>query len=51
MRRKRKKEDESKELMLILGKPVDRVPSGDSVLILRNGVVAETRPIIEEEKA
>ena len=38
----------SKALVLTLGEPVKCVPNGDSVLILRNGVVTETRPILRE---
>lgn len=37
-------------LILHLGPPVNTVPSGDSVLVLRDGVVIETRPIIRQEQ-
>lgn len=40
-----------KKIVLTLGAPVDTVPEGDSVLILRNGIVTETRPILKEERA
>lgn len=36
-------------LTLVLGSPEDRVPGdGDSVLILRKGIVVETRRILRE---
>ena len=38
----------TKTLILTLGKPLKCVPSGDSVLILRDGIVTETRPILQE---
>ena len=37
------------KIRLILGEPVERVPGGDSVLILERGTVIGTYPVIRKE--
>ncbi len=36
------------QVVLTLGERTSVVPSGNSVMILRNGVVSEIRPILKE---
>lgn len=49
LKKKHPKEIELPGVRLILGGPVNTVPSGDSVIVLRNGTAVGTYPVIRTE--